>query len=139
MIDGEIHVQEMKQFPNWLQAAAAVIGRDFNLPPDWLNLGPADQMKSGLPSGLTKRLVREEYGPYLTVFFLDRIDQIFFKLYAAVDGGPNDIHVQDLLALSPQIDEINAAAKWVLTQDASEGFRIIQNGLKTRMVGLQKR
>ena len=105
MIDGEIHVQEMKQFPNWLQAAAAVIGRDFNLPPDWLNLGPADQMKSGLPSGLAKRLVREEYGPYLTVFFLDRIDQIFFKLYAAVDSGPNDIHVQDLLALSRQTVE----------------------------------
>lgn len=125
MIDGDIQVQEMEQFPDWLQSAAAQVGRDFSLPSNWLNLGPAPQVRSGLPAGLTGRLVRKEYGPFFTAFFLDRLDQIFFKLYAAVDGGPNDRHVQDLLALNPQIDEIEAATDWVLTQDSSGGFRSI--------------
>ena len=123
--DGDIHLQEMAQFPKWLQGAAAQIRRDFSLPPDWLNLGPAPQIKLGLPPGLTKRLVRQEYGHYLTAFFLDRFDQIFFKLYAAVDGGANDRHVQDLFALKPSLAEIRAATEWVLTQDNSEGFRSI--------------
>lgn len=125
MIDGDIQVQEMEQFPDWLQSAAAQVGRDFSLPSNWLNLDPASQVSSGLPTGLTSRLVREEYGSFLTAFFLDRLDQIFFKLYAAVDGGRGDRHVQDLLALKPQIDEIEAATDWVLTQDGSGGFRSI--------------
>ena len=57
--------------------------------------------------------------------FFARIDQIFFKLYAAVDGRQNDHHVQDLLDLGPQIDEMDAATTWALTQDASEGFKSI--------------
>lgn len=125
IIDGDIHLQEITAFPPWLQAAALRVGRDFNLPEDWLNLGPSAQMKSGLPDGFTQRLVKEEYGPFLTIFFLGRFDQIHFKLYAAIDGGPGERHVQDLLALKPQADEMDVAAKWVLSQDASPDFRLI--------------
>lgn len=118
-----LRIQELKRFPEWLVEAAKVLERDFDLPQNWLNLGPASQVESGLPEGLEKRLVMRNYGQYLTIYFISRIDQIYFKLYAAVDR--NDYHVQDLLALKPTEDEMEKAAQWAITQDVSESFKLI--------------
>ncbi|HDH43933.1 MAG TPA: hypothetical protein ENG66_00795 [Thermococcus sp.] len=118
-----IKVLKINEFPQWLKEAAKTVGRDFGLPEGWLNLGPASQLESGLPDGFEKRLVKRRYGKFLTVYFIGRTDQIFFKLYAAVDR--NDYHVQDLFALKPTEKEMEEATKWVLTQDVSEGFRLI--------------
>ena len=118
-----LRIQELKRFPEWLGEAAKAVERDFDLPENWLNLGPASQVELGLPEGLEKRLVRRNYGQYLTIYFISRIDQIYFKLYAAVDR--NDYHVQDLLALKPTEVEIEKAAKWAITQDVSQGFKLI--------------
>lgn len=41
---------------------------------------------------------------------------------AAVDQGPESVHLQDLLRLSPSQEELARAADWVATQDASEAF-----------------
>jgi len=116
-------VRRIKEFPQWLTEAAGKVGRDFDLPKNWLNLGPASQVDSGLPEGFEKRLIKRQYGSYLTVYFISRLDQIHFKLYAAVDR--DDYHVQDLIALMPTENEIEMAAKWVITQDISEPFRLI--------------
>ncbi|HUU05041.1 MAG TPA: hypothetical protein VMZ49_04080 [Patescibacteria group bacterium] len=110
-------------FPEWLKAAAAKVERDFNLPADWLNLGPESQLDTGLPKGLLKRLVKKVYGNFLTIFFISRIDQIHFKLYASLDRG--GYHVEDLFKLNPSEVELLAASRWVLTQDVSVGFRMI--------------
>jgi len=118
-----IKVLKIDEFPRWLEEAARTVGRDFGLPENWLNLGPASQLESGLPDGFEKRLVKKRYGKYLTVYFAGRTDQIFFKLYAAVDR--NDYHVQDLFALKPTEKDMEGATKWVLTQDVSEEFRLI--------------
>jgi hypothetical protein len=91
------------------------------LPKNWLNLGPAPQVESGLPEGFERRLVGRQYGKYLTIYFIGRIDQIHFKLYAAVDR--DEYHVQDLSALRPTEDEMETAAKWTLAQDVSEAFK----------------
>jgi hypothetical protein len=61
-------------------------------------------------------------GPALTVSFASRLDQIHFKLYAAVDQGPGK-HEQDLHALEPTQDELVAAARWSRTHDPSDGYR----------------
>jgi len=114
-------IQKITKFPEWLAHAAGKVRRDFDLPENWLNLGPAQQVESGLPNDLEKRLVSRRYGKYLTIYFISRIDQIHFKLYAAVDR--NDYHVQDLLALKPTEKEMEMAASWVLFQDVSEVFR----------------
>jgi len=118
-----IKVLKIDEFPQWLKEAAETVGRDFGLPEGWLNLGPASQLESGLPERFEKRLVKRRYGKYLTVYFTGRTDQIFFKLYAAIDR--DDYHVQDLLALKPTEKEMEEATKWVLTQDVSEGFRLV--------------
>jgi len=114
-------IQKITEFPGWLTEAAKKVGRDFDLPENWLNLGPAAQVESGLPDGFEKRLVKRVYGQYLTIYYISRIDQIHFKLYAAVDRG--DYHVQDLFALRPIEDEMEMAAKWVVTQDVSDVFK----------------
>ena len=127
-------IQRITKFPEWLVEAANKVGRDFDLPENWLNLGPASQVESGLPEGFEKRLVKMVYGQYLTIYFISRIDQIHFKLYAAVDQ--NGYHVQDLFALKPTEIEMEMAANWVVTQDVSEVFKtLLKDFLETHNHG----
>jgi len=116
-------IRKIGEFPAWLSAAAAKVARDFNLPEDWLNLGPESQLETGLPEGLSRRLQKKIYGERLTIYFISRIDQIHFKLYASLDRG--GYHVEDLFKLNPSEAELLAACHWVLTQDISIGFKTI--------------
>ncbi len=105
-----------------LISAAIKVQKDFNLPENWLNAGPASVMDFGLPGGLMDRAESRSYGKNLTIHFLSRYDQIHFKLHATVDqsGGK---HYDDLLALKPNVKELEAAARWSMTHDPSEGYR----------------
>ncbi len=85
----------------------------------------------GLPDGLAERLHPRRYGSHLTVHLIDRLDQVHFKLYAAVDRG--GYHIEDLLALNPKPDEIEAAAKWAMSHDVSEGFAAILRELLRKL------
>jgi hypothetical protein len=113
--------------PDLLRAAERV-GRDHDLPPNWLNNGPSREpgglFQLGLPAGFATRLSRRDFGPNLTVFFVGRFDQICFKVYAAVDQGAGR-HVDDLRDLHPTPEELETAARWAMTHDPSEGFRTV--------------
>ena len=122
-VGDDVLLERVTGFPDWLVESAAAVARDFNLPEGWFNAGPASQLDLGLPSGFDKRLIAKAYGTHLTVYLVGRLDQIHFKLFAAVDR--NDYHTQDLLALSPTSAEIFDAASWVVTQDVSEPFRMV--------------
>lgn len=78
-------------------------------------------MDLGLPPGFTDRLVAHRFGP-LVVHVAARIDQIAFKLYAAVDQGPRSKHFADLRALAPTASELRGAAAWARTHDPSAPF-----------------
>ena len=119
----DVRIEKIGAFPDWFQSAAKIVQRDFNLPADWINTGPEAQLESGLPVGFEERLVRNSYGPYLTIRYVSRFDQIHFKLYASIDSG--GYHVDDLFGLKPTESELQAATKWVLTQDVSDGFRLL--------------
>lgn len=110
--------------PEPLTLAARQVAADLRLDETWLNSGPGDQFRTGFPEGFQERLHPQAYGERLTVSFIDRIDQIHFKLYAAADRGAG-YHVDDLLALEPTDKELETAVGWTLTQDVSEGFRLI--------------
>lgn len=124
---GRLLLRSARPLPEALTRAASSVSRDFGLPGDWLNDGPADPMRFGLPAGIEERLTRRAYGAHLTVHFVGRLDQIAFKLFAAVDTGGR--HLADLLALAPKADELLSAARWSMTHDPSEGYKMMLEAL----------
>ena len=109
-------------FPPALSEAVRDVAGALDLIDDWLNPGPTDLLDLGLPEGFAERTMVRRYGT-LTVRFAARVDQIAFKLYAAVDQGPDSKHFADLEKLAPTSDELLAAARWARTHDPSDGFR----------------
>jgi len=113
--------------PDCLVQAAREVAESMQLPENWLNNGPSRDegglFQMGLPNGFQERLHAREYSDRLTVYFVDRIDQIHFKLYAAVDRG--GYHISDLESLRPTDDELSQAARWALSHDVSPGFRAL--------------
>jgi hypothetical protein len=109
-------------FPPPLMEAIADVGRALGLGERWLNPGPSDLLRFGLPRGFEGRLKTRRYAG-LTLRLAGRIDQIHFKLYAAVDQGMASKHATDLRALDPTDEELLAAARWSQTHDPSEGYR----------------
>jgi Nucleotidyltransferase of unknown function (DUF6036) len=110
--------------PPGLLEATRVVARDFGLPADWLNAGPASLLDLGLPEGFLQRAQSRSYGEALTVLFASRTDQIHFKLYAAVDQGAGR-HLADLQTLEPTEPELLQAARWSRTHDPSEDYRSV--------------
>lgn len=108
--------------PAPLAEAVADVARPLGLRPDWLNPGPTSLLDLGLPEGFAERLETRTYKA-LTLHLAGRLDHIAFKLYAAVDQGPDSKHTADLRALAPTSEELLAAARWARTHDPSEGFR----------------
>jgi hypothetical protein len=106
--------------PAFWQAAAAVAAQ-LDLPDSWINQGPKELASMGLPEGFTTRAVTKRYGRRLTARYASRLDQIYFKVYAAVDRG--GYHVDDLQKLQPTTEELIAAARWCMTHDVSAAFR----------------
>jgi len=116
--------------PQPLVNAVLIVASDLSLPTDWLNSGPTSLLTEGLPEWLEKRLHRQQFGDRLTVYFIDRYDQICFKTYAIINGGGMR-HLIDLRALQPTDDEILAAVQWSATQDAADFFPdLIRNVLR---------
>jgi hypothetical protein len=107
--------------PPPLKEARDLVARDFGLQEEWLNSGPTSLLDFGLPRGFLDRLVTRRYGEALTAHFASRLDQIHFKLYAAVDLGPGR-HETDLRALNPSRDELLTAARWTREHDPSPGY-----------------
>jgi hypothetical protein len=120
--NGELHLAE--PLPQPLLTARSAVAADFGLAEDWLNAGPTDLLKWGLPEGFMSRVVTRSYGTALVVHFASRLDQIHFKLFAMVDQGGGR-HESDLRALSPTPGELAAAARWSITQDLSPGYRSV--------------
>ncbi len=114
--------------PENLLKAVQEVAADEGLMEDWLNNGPSKDpqmglFQGGLPKGFAERLSQREFGDFLTVYFIGRTDQIFFKVYAAVDRG--GYHVDDLHALNPTTDELVEAVRWARSHDPSDGFLLM--------------
>jgi hypothetical protein len=121
-LHSEGNLDKAKPLPDGLAAARDLVGRDFSLEPDWLNSGPTDFLDFELPRGFFDRLARRDYGSALVVYFASRLDQVHFKLYAAVDESRPGKHEADLQALEPTEAELIAAARWTRLHDPSEGY-----------------
>jgi len=125
LADDEGGLIDPAPLPDPLVKAVKEVADDLGLPNDWLNNGPSSGeggiYRLGLPHGFADRLSWKRFGEKLTVAFIDRIDQIHFKLYAAVDRF-GSYHATDLQELEPTDGELLAAAAWTRTHDPSEGY-----------------
>lgn len=119
-----VALRPVDPLPHALDVARVRVARDFQLPAEWLNPGPAALLTFGLPDGFIARAHRREHGPALTAWYASRFDQIHLKLYATVDQGVGK-HESDLRALQPTEQELLAAARWSRTHDPSEGYRTV--------------
>src|SRR4051812_3726076 len=121
LVDADGDLVHANPLPPAVHGAAAIVARDLGLEPDWLNAGPTGLLDLGLPAGFRDRLVERAYGPALTVSFAARIDQVFFKLYAAADrAAARDF--ADLQRLEPTAPELRDAACWIRTHNAPGPF-----------------
>jgi len=107
--------------PDALQRAIHRVARDFELAPDWINTAIARQWSQGLPPWLPHDITWRRYGG-LHVGLVGRRTLVALKLFAALDQSVRSVHAQDLLALKPSDAELDEAAAWVVTQDASDSF-----------------
>jgi hypothetical protein len=127
LLDSYGNLADPAPLPNELLQAAKEVADTLNLQKDWLNNGPSRDdgglFRLGLPEGFKERLTKGYHGPKLTVFYISRLDQIHFKLYAAVDQF-GSYHAADLKQLDPTDDELLKAARWSMTHDPSEGFKM---------------
>ena len=111
--------------------AARVVADEYGLPADWINQGPKQLTEMGLPEGFEERASEKKLSNSLTARFASRRDQIFFKLYAAVDRG--GYHAEDLVKLEPTDEELLSAARWCMTHDVSEAFRELLKDMLTKL------
>jgi len=136
LTDGDLELLDPEPLPDYLVNAANQTRIDLGLPLDWLNNGPSRGdggiYRAGLPVGLLGRASRRQYGPRLTVYFIGRLDQIYFKLAASADQGGGR-HLQDLQDLEPIPEELEDAARWACTYDPSEGFAWLVRELVRKM------
>ena len=135
LLSGEGALVAPVPMPGYVMQAAAVVARDLGLEANWLNNGPSRDegglFQMGLPTGFAERLIERVYGPRLAVYFIGRRDQIFFKVFAGADRGGQDL--DDLTALKPTAEEWEAAARWAMTIDVSEGYRMLLQELLKNM------
>ena len=104
-----------QEFPRFLDVAIREVGREFNLPPNWMNTQMARGLEAGMPPGFADRLAWRQFGG-LHVGFVARRDLIALKLEAASDDPPHgrsDVHLGDLISLRATPDELDEAAVWV--------------------------
>lgn len=121
MRDGQ--VVKLRPMPAPLADAIRDVGRQFDLPVDWINLGPDTLLDKGLPEGFVSRLEPERFGD-LSVWFAARRDLVAFKLYAAANRNPRDTdtnrHFQDLADMAPSDDDLHFGRDWMETWAASD-------------------
>ncbi len=125
LLDNQNRLIAPVPLPGSLLKAAEQVAEILDLPEDWINNGPSSGeggiFQLGLPDFFQDRLTEVKYGKILTVYFIGRLDQIHFKLWASVDRG--GYHIDDLMALAPTVEEILTASKWSMSLDTSEGYR----------------
>ncbi len=127
----DVDILSPDPWPTALEKAVELTAKRFALKPDWMNPGPVDLFRMGLPQGYFERCERLQFSRRLTYLITSRFDQIHFKLYASVDQG--GYHTTDLKSLKPSEEEIFQAASWCFTQDVSEGFRMLMADFLQKM------
>lgn len=107
------------ELPSELKEGVRRVARDFGLDQDWLNTVVGAHWQTGLPDSAATDIEWLELGG-LRVGLASRETLLAMKLHAAADHGDNSVHLQDLVALRPDDEELESVARWVLSQDLNQ-------------------
>ena len=116
---------KIRRFPKELEMAIRRTATTLGLDESWFNASAMELLRLGLPKGVVSRSARhrKQYGPCLTVQFLDRLDQVALKLFASMDPVKFRRHLEDLVAMEPKAKEIDHALDWMLEWKTNSAFR----------------
>lgn len=128
-------LSKIRRFPKELQLAIQRTATTLGLDEEWFNTSATELLRFGLPKGVVSRSARhrKQYGPCLTVQFLDRLDQVALKLFASMDPVKFRRHLEDLVSMKPKAKEIDHALEWMLGWKTSPAFR---KRLSSILIGL---
>ena len=126
---------KIRRFPKELEMAIRRTATTLGLDESWFNASAMELLRLGLPKGVVSRSARhrKQYGPCLTVQFLDRLDQVALKLFASMDPVKFRRHLEDLVSMKPKAKEIDHALEWMLGWKTSPAFR---KRLSSILIGL---
>lgn len=125
IISDEKEVTPCEHFSPEMETAISESGRELGLPDDWFNGSASTLLQRSLPTGTLERSKkhRKEFQPCLVVRFLDRMDQVALKLFAAMDPKDGQRHLRDLEEISPTRQEITHAIAWMMGWKCNQAFR----------------
>ena len=125
IISDEKEVVACEHFSPEMETAISESGRELGLSDDWFNGSASTLLQRTLPTGTLERSKkhRKEFGPCLVVRFLDRMDQVALKLFAAMDPKDGQRHLRDLEEISPTHSEMLHAVTWMMGWKSNQAFR----------------
>jgi len=118
-------IVSIEEFSPEVNDAIAAAGLSLGLLPGWFNGAASAVLARGLPVGALERsaVQAKDFGPCLTVHFMDRIDLIALKMYAALDPKEGRRHVKDLVEINPSREELLHGIKWIGSLPSSLAFK----------------
>lgn len=124
----------IEPLPAPLRDAISTVARDFELPENWLNTGPAGQWDVGLPPGFAERVSWRRY-PGLDVGLAARVDLICLKFEATADQpDTRNRHFTDLIALRPTPEELTNAKAWARNTNAGDEYLLILDRVEAHVL-----
>lgn len=118
-------IEAIDRFSPEMDSAITAAGSSLGLLPGWFNGAASAVLVRGLPQGTLERSEGQakDFGPCLTVRFMDRIDLIALKMYAALDPKEGRRHIKDLVEIEPSRDELLHGLEWIGSLPSSPAFK----------------
>lgn len=125
LIDRSGKIVAIEEFPAEVRDAIESASHTLGLNPDWFSPAASAVLPRGLPAGALERSAkhRMEFGPCLTVHFMDRIDLVALKMYAALDPHDGRRHIEDLVQIDPTRRELQHGTQWMSAWPSSPEFK----------------
>jgi hypothetical protein len=137
LLDANGQLVSPDPLPDSLLKAASQVARDLGLAENWLNNGPSQGegglFQMGLPADEIHRQPWPEDSLGQALDKPGRRVKLEVDLVQPADQGGDPTHISDLRALKPTDAELEAAARWTMTHDVSEGYRTVLRELLRQM------
>jgi hypothetical protein len=114
---------EVEPLPAWLLQCAAEVAHESGIEEEWFNDAAYVLKGFGFPHGMLNRVILESFGESLEVAIVSRLDLVAMKCLAALDPKFGRRHLEDLVDLAPNAQELAFAREWLFARPTSLEFR----------------